>query len=457
MRRFLAAAALLALLVVATPARADETSASQFQFGSYGRVGVATDVRGGTPEAVAVVAHWPRVVENTYVELELRHTLRGPDDWTLRTVITPAFAGEPFHYTGDAAATTVLLRNLYADFARGPLSIWVGARMWRGEDVYLLDWWPLDNLNLVGGGASFGDDRLELRLAAGANRLLDPYQFQRVDVADPVFGARSIVGLDRQRGVAAFKASYRFFGPARGELAARASLYLEAQAIGAGTRERDDGSREALPADRGLVAGAQVGAWGFGRAGSPSHANLFLRYARGLAASDWLAVPAAVGLDRRTWDGASELSVGTSTNVELCPGGVLVGAYARRFASATPDPARDPASGWEAVLDARPYARLYGPLQAALDLSWQKRWPHGLAATSLAPVAPTIFQIAPMLLLTPGGAGSYVRPQLRLVYRAAYLDADAREQYAVDDARRTHAWVHYLGVQAEWWFNSSYP
>jgi hypothetical protein len=27
--------------------------------------------------------------------------------------------------------------------------------MYRGDDVYLLNWWPLDNLNMVGGGARY--------------------------------------------------------------------------------------------------------------------------------------------------------------------------------------------------------------------------------------------------------------------------------------------------------------
>jgi maltoporin len=461
------AAAALAPLVLAFAATSAGSGAAHadggFAFGSYGRVSAATDGRGGTPEPVTVVAHPPRVVENAYVELELRYAGALPDagGWTYRTVITPAFLGEPFHYTGDVGATQVMLRNLYAELVHGPLALWVGSRMWRGDDVYLLDWWPLDNLNLLGGGADWRDDRLELRLAGGVNRLLDPYQRQIIQVPDPVFGATPVTQLDRQRGVVAAKAGYRFLGPARsedGELSAKAALYVEAQSLGAGTREREDDTREDLPSDRGLVVGGEVGLWGFGVPGSASHANLFVRYARGLAASDWLAVPTVVGLDRRTWDGASEWVFGTSTNVELAPGGVILGAYARRFASAAPDRSIDPASGWEAVLDARPYAHIVGPLAAAVDVSWQKRWPNGLSPTTLAPSAPGVFQLAPMLLVTPGAVGSYVRPQLRLVYRAAHLDADARDTYAVDDPRRAHEWVHYLGVQAEWWFNStSYP
>jgi hypothetical protein len=61
-----------------------------------------------------------------------------------------------------------------------------------------------------------------------------------------------------------------------------------------------------------------------------------------------------------------------------------------------------------------------------------------------------------MIVYSPFGVGSYDRPAFRLVYRAAHLNRGARDLYPLDDARRDRAWVHYLGLQAEWWFNSSY-
>jgi hypothetical protein len=54
------------------------------------------------------------------------------------------------------------------------------------------------------------------------------------------------------------------------------------------------------------------------------------------------------------------------------------------------------------------------------------------------------------------GPSAYDRPQLRLVYRAARLNEGARDLYVPDDPRRAETWVHFLGVQAEWWFNSTY-
>ena len=84
------------------------------------------------------------------------------------------------------------------------------------------------------------------------------------------------------------------------------------------------------------------------------------------------------------------------------------------------------------------------------------RFPRGLSPATLSAADPAVFQIAPMALYSPFGPGSYARPQLRLVYRAAHLNAAARDQlYALEDPRRTLEWVHFLGVQAEWWFNSS--
>jgi hypothetical protein len=60
-----------------------------------------------------------------------------------------------------------------------------------------------------------------------------------------------------------------------------------------------------------------------------------------------------------------------------------------------------------------------------------------------------------MLVYSPMGPSAYDRPQLRLVYRASHLNDGARDEYVPDDPRHAHTWVHFLGVQAEWWFNSS--
>ena len=60
-----------------------------------------------------------------------------------------------------------------------------------------------------------------------------------------------------------------------------------------------------------------------------------------------------------------------------------------------------------------------------------------------------------MFVFSPMGPSGYDRPQLRFVYRAAYLNQGALDDYVPGDVMHTRPWEHYLGVQAEWWFNSS--
>ena len=89
------------------------------------------------------------------------------------------------------------------------------------------------------------------------------------------------------------------------------------------------------------------------------------------------------------------------------------------------------------------------------DLSYQARFPQGLNAITLRAEDPAVFQIAPMIVYSPMGPSAYDRPQLRLVYRAAHLNQAALDLYVPDDPRHAHEWLYFLGVQAEWWFNSS--
>jgi maltoporin len=438
----------VALTAIPSPALAQEG----FSFGSYGRVTAGSDLRGSTPEPVNVVTHGTRVVETSYVELDVYYRKVVSGEIAVRTVTTLAILGDPFHYTGSFDAR-LAIRNLFAEAETGAgLSFWVGSRMVRGDDIYLLDFWPLDESNIVGAGASWVNEAARLHVGAhvGVNRLLDALTLQTQTVPDPELGGTMVTTLDRQRFTGALQSTVRWDGPSFLP-SWKAKVYLEAQAMSAGERERTDGSIEELPSSFGWIAGAQVGAWGF--ASGRSHANLFARVGFGLAAYPDLAAPWGFD-DARGTDGARELVVGWSANLELPRFGALLGGYARWFQSAAE--AEDASNGWEWIADARPWVAIHGPLHAAVDVSYQARLPGAMSASALDAIEPSVFQIAPMILLTPTGPGSYARPQLRLVYRAAHLDDDALELYAPDDPRRDHPWVHFLGVQAEWWVNSTY-
>jgi maltoporin len=423
-----------------------------FGFGSYGRVGVGTDLHGSTPEQTNVVAHGSRIAEPSYLELDFYYGMKTANDVELRTVTTLAFADTLFHYTGEFDAQPAL-RNVYAEATiRDELGLWIGSRMYRGDDIFLFDYWPLDDLNTIGGGASFRRDRLAVEAHVGANRLLDPYQFQQRDVTDPDFGAQTITQLDRQRMLASAKWSYRFLGIPGEGLNMKAKLYGEVHVLPDGTRLRGDDTQENLPSDFGWSVGGQLGAWGF--AEGRSHANLFARYSRGLAAFDELAPPMGFD-DTRKVSSASEVLLALSGNYELPFVSVLAGAYARRFVDADGN-AADRDDGWEYIVDIRPMASVMEDVQVGVDLSYQVRFPRGLSPTAGIAYDPAVFAIAPMALYSPFGSGSYDRPQLRLIYRAAKLNEGALDLYALDDPRRNRSWVHFLGLQAEWWFNSTY-
>lgn len=454
----------LAILVLALPAAAladpepepppaDEAVAKEaepedvgFGFGSYGRVGVGTDLRGSTPEPVNVVAHGSRVVERPYMELDMYYRMPVKNDVRVTTVATVAFADELFHSSGEFDAT-IALRNLYAEAVTGSgWSVWIGSRMYRGDDIYLLDYWPLDDVNTVGGGVGLTRGKLELGFHAGANRLDSGFQYQEFDVPDPEFGAETITQLDRQRFIATGKLAYRVLPRAK------VKVYGEFAALPAGELRKFDDETEALPEDFGWSLGAQLGTWGFGDRGT--HANVFARFSQGLTAYDELATPFGFDPTRKTFPGAAEVVLGTSVNYERGPAGVMAGGYLRRFVDADGNDDRD--DRWEWIADVRPSYAVNGSMLAAVDVSYQRAYPRGISPTMLLATEPAVFQIAPMFVYAPFGAGSYERPQFRVLYRAAHLNDGARDLYPMEDARRSIPWVHFLGMQVEWWFNSTY-
>jgi hypothetical protein len=433
-----------------------------FRFGSYGRAIAGTDLRGGKPQSVNIVAHGPRTVEDSYLELELSYGFvrsKRDDYVVLRPIITLAFDGTLFHDTGEFDAHPAL-RNMFLDARLSrTVTAWVGSRMYRGDNIYLFDYWPLDDQNMVGGGAQLtqkiGEQNVaNLATAVGFNRLNHPFQFQEISVPNPVQGATTVEQLNRQRVVGSVTASYTML-PVDDGLGAIAKVHTEIHQLPSGTRKRDDGTLEALPADTGFLIGAELGVFGLAPkdSGFRRHLNLFARYAKGLAAFDELAPPTSFGRELET-SNANELSFGVSANYDLEFGQLMVGALSRRFIDADTS-STDADDGWEYAIAARPLARIVPDFYIGGDLSYQARFPRGLNDITLRAEDPAEFTIAPMIVFSPMGPSAYDRPQLRLVYRAAHLNDGARDLYVPDDPRHDHEWVHFLGLQAEWWFNSS--
>ncbi|NOZ87994.1 MAG: carbohydrate porin [Deltaproteobacteria bacterium] len=422
-----------------------------FQFGSYGRVSVGSDMEGGTGRQVRVIAHPPRLLEAPYAEIDLSYTQKVSDTGAcFHTQTTLALGEKLFHFTGDFTSD-IAVRNLYLEtrdaLAKG-LDIWAGSRMYRGDDVYLLDFWPLDEQNTVGGGLVYSFGESNVRLHVGFNRLNDKFQTQTIVVPGEKTGTKQVLFMDRQRTVLTLRGEHHF--ELLPNLKLKAVLYAEGHTLPSGVYKTPDRDEERLPADAGWLAGAEAGLY---QPGTSNHLNLFARYASGLAAYDELAVP--FGLDRnKKTSGAKEVLLALSGNYEpASAAGMLLGAYLRYFVDADPN-VYDRDDAWELGLAFRPAWFVTEHFQLLGEVNMQYLRPNGLNPESLEQDKPLVVETAIMPSLSLG-KGSYSRPQLRLIYALTWLNDAALRTFAPQDPLRKRSLRQFFGLSVEWWFHSS--
>ena len=139
---------MISILLLASHAPA----APKLSFGSYGRVGIASNERGGQAQSPQLNQfgpdwHW-RLFGARFPE---------PNPRSLRTektsiLTTLAFDEGLFHYDGQWASNMALRRFqlTVTQLLETDLFVVVGSQWNRGDDVYLLNFWPLDNVNSTG-------------------------------------------------------------------------------------------------------------------------------------------------------------------------------------------------------------------------------------------------------------------------------------------------------------------
>jgi hypothetical protein len=310
----------------------------------------------------------------------------------------------------------------------------------------------------VGGGAILdATDSTRVAVHVGTNRLLDG-DFQYQEQALPSrshFGTDTTVTLDRPRTIGSAKIT-QYFPNNHAPQGFKVSLYAEGHYLPSG--EYDPSTtlvrpKIALPSDTGFVVGTQATAYGFGE--RDGHVHFFARYARGIAAYGDLAVPFGLDDERRTTK-ASELLLATSGNFEMDRFGVMMGAYLRHFNDAS-GAAYSVNKYWEGILALRPIVYTTEHTGIAVEGSYQYKSADVLSDDGKH-LTPQAWRFSLMPLITPYGWGSYKRPILYAVYTATMRNKAAEQLYPVDDPRASRSTEHYLGLHAEWWFNSSsYP
>ncbi|MBX3234430.1 MAG: carbohydrate porin [Labilithrix sp.] len=432
-----------------------------FVFGSYGRVWAASDLRGSTGRGTNIVAFGPRIVdEGSYGELELRREDTFNPRVKTRIVATLALFPPFFHFTGNPA-NSIGVRNLYAQGTYDKLTLWAGSRMYRGDDIYLLNWWPLDNQNTIGGGvggpvykSADGSQETILQGHVGQQRLDNPYQFQQVPVVAPFgFGTVDVTKLDRPRTIETGKVTH-FVRPGGGPAGFKVVLYGELHQVAAGVlrdplTQRDRG----LPGDFGFLLGSQLTYFAGKR---DTYASLVMRYARGIAAYDPLAAPITFELDRSV-SGASETQVALSGNWENDLVAFTGAAYVRFFRDA--GPAETSTQKYdEGVVVLRPSVFLGDYFGISVEGSYQARRIAIQDPNGDGPLTASVLKAGIIPYFSPSGKGTFKRPQIRLLYNASLRSAGARALYAIEDPFSQRSVEHFIGLGAEWWFNSSsYP
>lgn len=431
--------------------------ADGFHFGSYGRVIAGGDHRGRAMRDADIVAHGSRLDEQTYAELELRREdyFPGTDAYT-RIVATLAVAAPVFHYD-SRFDINMGLRNLYIEesgLGLKKLRVWAGSRMYRGDDIYLLNFWPLDNLNTLGGGLAYTFLKdLTFKLHAGVNQPDSTLFYQDRPRPRPLEqpGSVGVRILDRQKVISSAKLSNIFWVGEDGG-GVKPVVYGEVHYSNSGQRETEPREFEDLPADMGWLVGAQVGGFTGKRS---THLNLVVRYARGLAAYGEFNAPTQLASDR-TSKGARELLVAAGGNYEVGPFGLMLGAYLRSFRNASDTLDYDDLN--EGIFVARPTVWLGKFAGVSLEGSYQAQRRGALVPTADGGTKAQYGQmgrIGAIPFLTPGGRGSFTRPHIYLIYLLSLRDEGARRLYPEHDVFGLRTVDHFIGFGAEWWFGST--
>jgi maltoporin len=435
----------------------DDVIAQGFYAGSYGRAQVGFDATGGRGDPVNVVQHGPRTEQGPYLELDLGWRFETERGAKFNVLLTPAFSGHVFHYTGRFDAQ-LAVRNLFAearDFVPGaPVTVWAGSRMYRGDDIYLLDFWPMDNLNTLGGGVDVHPKNTEIAWQIGANRLLgQDFQIQTrtVQVPDDVDG-QDVLFLDRQRVISSLRFAQKIPLGSKG-VTLRVKAYGELHALPAGQREVStpfsDVLLEDLPKDWGSLAGLQLSVWGWA---PQSFVHLWVRRSTGLAAYGELSIPVDGLAPNLQSKAASSLMIAATGNHETRWLGITGAFYAQRFQDAD-GLTSDFDDRWEGIALVRPTVWLGDHVGLGVELSHQHTTPDGVNPWTGRRDQPDITKLAIMPSVQLH-RGHYSRPRVQLVYQASFLDQAAVSFFSPDDQRIAGRTLHFIGLGAEWWINT---
>ena len=307
--------------------------------------------------------------------------------------------------------------------------------------------WPLDEQNTLGAGITYEQGDHQTRFHLGVHRLNDPFQIQTIEVPDLEFGTRDVAYMERQRGIITLR--HQALMNLDSSTGMKWVVYSEGHGLPSGTYREDDLDIQNLPSDWGFLIGGELSLYSKRK---PNFINLFVKYATGLATVDELEIPTKASLMEKT-AGSHEYLVGTSANYESADWGILWGSYARYYLDSD-DNVYDFDDRFEFATALRPTYFATDNFHIASEASIQVLRPNGISPVTQEHDVPVAFQLAVMPTLA-ASKGSYARPHLRFIVATTFQNDAARALFADEDPRSQSARHDYVGLLAEWWFNSS--
>jgi maltoporin len=452
------------LAVVAVPSTAQAgLEAGPFEFGMYGRVGVAWNPQNGRYVHGKYMnllgnALGGRLEEGDYLEPTLKLNIVRPvaEDNTkpyFHVVLTPSMFSNNGSFLGAfannfSAQLRIELFQAYLEAGNilvPDLKIWAGQRFYRGSDVHIADYYFFNQLNSQGFGAKYKewDVAVLLQTSGGNGQYSTTVDDQNPATNDPSVQRQRTVLVGQYVLPVMEKHSVHFLGELHLLPSNRAQI----------------GGEVLAPGDNGFALGVK------GRLdlGNGSFNETAVRYGAGIANGAFAGSP--------TWGTYGN----AAENGEYLGGGAFgfeavdhflynvnplltVNAYGIfQMSQGASGQSTDKAMNF--AMGARTFLYLHDQFHLVNELTYQFV-ALGLPEGVETPPLPYEIKFTVMPTIVPSGERSaWARPHLRLIYTLAYFSEGARNAaisgalvspYMRDFGPREFG--HYLGARAEWWF-----
>lgn len=445
------------------------TSNKKFSLGSYGRAGIGYGL--GTPNndfpqslnLNGMGSIGGRFEENDYFELaaamHFKPVIAGKDSTKINVQTRFSFYTTQGQMIGNVSnksigGITTALPELYAEannIMGSQWSVWMGARLNRGDDIHIIDHFYFDDHSGQGAGIKYKNTQFSLIFAGSIDTTstLPPYFYLNIVNGTPALGLRNrhISILEHKIMLNKDKDYLKLMG--------------EYHRLPSGI-SKDEDTQYSYPSDWGAVVGAKYYKTLSTRL--PGSFNAFsARYGAGIAnggdggSSRTYMTYGAPNLETNDFRKAYSIAL-TETFLLNLSEKYSLNSYAIFTQSRGASDSKDKASDYlgnqllfnrkkDIAFGARGTYYIYNWLHLLheLDFAWRKDGTQDYAQMTKFTLAPTLVPTAKRDV--------WERPHFRLVYSVAHYNKFAADNlyspYLAQSGSKS--WGQYLGAKVEWW------